>query len=182
MRVVGQCGVFALRPFWRGDLIAPYLGYRFTGKWKGCPHSTGVVADTGYLLSTKRNGFDASCHRSYAAMINHRSYKPNVRFLELGVRFVNKAVKYQRSHPDGAPVVLTPKQTSFGYPVRSVPLWAFSSKSSFTDGPGLCSGAVWIQATRRIFPGEELVVDYGPDAHEIITETRTRTSPPLVKR
>ena len=43
---------------------------------------------------------------------------------------------------------------------------------------GVNGTAVWVQATRRIPAGRELLVDYGPEWRAVVA-TRTRTAPAL---
>ena len=68
-----DCGLFAVRDLRAGEPICPYLGERRPSVDprcpEGCPYAVELPGGGGHV--------DASCQRSYAAMANHRTARPN---------------------------------------------------------------------------------------------------------
>lgn len=200
----GQCGLFAEREFRPGDLICPYLGRRSmavgvdkasfpsssSSLWWHCPESTGHAEDSGYGISSQDGTeFDASCERSYGAMVNHADEPANnaalIRLNATTVLHLYRAWRQRQrdtGHRDGPWYQIPPgvDLPNDGFAIHRVPsiLLLAAHRAGSGRAVGIVPGAIWILAGNPIRRGEEITVSYGADASQIIN-VRVRTMPSL---
>ena len=178
------CGLFATRTFEAGDLVCPYLGAKRSAEEWRCPHSSGTATEqgSGYAIQVDEEDgtvfqYDASCERSYGSMVNHApSRQSNTDFVlfrgllpsHIGERIPEEPGRCLVKHPD--------------LPVRTGPSILLQNhgellRNMISVGMGNRS-VIWLQSTRHIDVGEEILTSYGPNARHII-RVRHQTLPSL---